>query len=296
MLYVHKLIPTADSDIRGDFFTVQEISGTIFQNSTSYGDGASVSLSSSFASFEECNWSNMAVQNNGAAVCVRYHSGASLQSCTITNSFSQTGYGGGIYVGISSNIVLINTTLAKNMAPSGGALALTTESTAHIDKCNIYSNIALIGAGIFTEYSVKLSILDSAIYDNAASVGGGIYCSDTKLNITSCSIMQNNATQNDPNVDCSTSPPGTSCFVTGDTAWVQSCGRDDVGSSTIPTDFPMLAIIGIALGGAALILCAISVAFCVSWRKNLVHQFKKEEMWNKMKKEEDLELLADYDE
>lgn len=70
-----------------------------------------------------------------------------------------------------------------------------------------------------------------------------------------------------------------------------------VSSGSNESTFPIIAMIGIGLGGAALIMFGISIAVCVSWRRKTYHGVKREEFLEKFQtdKGEDLELLADYD-
>lgn len=62
---------------------------------------------------------------------------------------------------------------------------------------------------------------------------------------------------------------------------------------------PLIAIIGIVLGGVGLVVCIITLAFCISWKreKNQVDSRNKG-FWKNVPtspEEEDAELVNDYD-
>jgi Right handed beta helix region len=106
----------------------------------------------------------------------------SLSGVVVTNNFSTTGAGGGIFVA-SKNAVLniTDSTISQNtsgLGMSGGGIRIDGAATLNIARTTISGNVAqLRGGGIYFNNGGSLLVSDSTISGNIAQTkdGGGVY-------------------------------------------------------------------------------------------------------------------------
>jgi len=108
--------------------------------------------------------------------------------------------GGGIGIGsdTSGTMTLTNVTLARNTAPDGGGLQ-AYNTWVELDNCTVTDNQALGGpGGGISSASDSLSFMtlrNVTVAGNTAREGGGIQAWRTRLELDSCSITDNEATE-----------------------------------------------------------------------------------------------------
>lgn len=128
-----------------------------------------------------------------------------------------------------SDIVTWNSTFARNVADSGGAIAFVNgqNSAIMIGNCTISGNQALSGGGFYSDSRVALILTnDTTLTDNKAGDGGGIFCSSCKqVTIQSGAMLKFN----------SAAATGGACYFEGcsyvqlisaqlnDNRWVLAC-------------------------------------------------------------------------
>ena len=94
----------------------------------------------------------------------------------------ENGIGGGMYVGITSNLTLRNSKLLNNDgATQGGAIVAYSAGTIELDRVSVSENTAQSGAGIYTMCTAvcntDIRLLNGTAIDanKATGYGGGIY-------------------------------------------------------------------------------------------------------------------------
>jgi len=284
------------------FVKVYVYNSTFLNNAA--GAGGTFSGANSFGEFHDSYFNNSLSLVNGGTLQMTSQSGMRLYNCQFGDSLANGGYGGIIYLSGSSNAIISNTSMTGGSAYlAGGAISITEESNLLVDTCDFYSNTAFDGGAVYLEYSSRATIFRTNIYgNNALDAGGGFYCSESKLNITQSQVTENKDQQEngDPNVYCSQYPSGTECTLTGDDAnsFGECKGNVFSGNSDQEKEpFPIIAIIGIALGGAGLVLCCITLGVCYNWKRNQKHDGEGvglQKIKTKIEKD-DMELLQDYD-
>ena len=133
------------------------------------------------------------------------------------------------------------------------------------------------------------------IYDNVAKQdGGAFFCSDSKIWTNETKLYDNKDQKGDSTFFCSSFPSATFCAVYGMPDVSEKCGFVPQDDTIGPHDLPTFAIIGIGLGGTAVIICIVVGIVCLFWRKA-----KKEGgiAWKAIEEDKDdnNELLEDYD-
>src|SRR5207244_715785 len=91
--------------------------------------------------------------------------------------------GGGIYVGNSQGLILLDSEVSQNRAQvqsgygGGGGIFLYSGITSQIIRSVVSGNQSTRdGGGIYTDYQASITITDSAIvWNSAANSGGGLY-------------------------------------------------------------------------------------------------------------------------
>ncbi|KAF2072607.1 hypothetical protein CYY_006085, partial [Polysphondylium violaceum] len=120
-----------------------------------------------------------------------------LTSEFISNSVSASGgRGGAIYVD-ATNVDITASTFISNSASNGGqggAIYIGSGSTVLIANSEMDSNLATLGAAIFTNSS-RLSFSSDTFSNNNASVGGSdVYCSSSSIDFGNSSLKAPNST------------------------------------------------------------------------------------------------------
>ncbi|UCC22691.1 MAG: right-handed parallel beta-helix repeat-containing protein, partial [Planctomycetota bacterium] len=157
----------------------------------------------------------------GGVFCVQ--SSAMIDNCIISNnSMSEYAGGGGIECS-GSNMTIINSTIADNIAGWGGGIYAGGGSTTMIANCIISNNSSqgefAYGGGIIYGGGSH-TISNCAISSNNATWGGGIDCIESNPIITNCTITGNIAEDIGGGVVSTrdASPILANCIVWGNTA------------------------------------------------------------------------------
>lgn len=84
------------------------------------------------------------------------------------------GFGGGIYMGDSSTLVLNECVVSDNVAAvAGGGIYLNDSATLTLERSTVRNNTAIDGGGIFVGISGTLNTNNSTFNGNAATTGNG---------------------------------------------------------------------------------------------------------------------------
>jgi uncharacterized protein DUF4347/parallel beta helix pectate lyase-like protein len=108
------------------------------------------------------------------------------------NGNAIAGYGGGIYIGSSSDVTLENVTVSDGKAFDGGGI-MTSSSTFNISNSTVSSNTSEYGGGIYIASSVATLENVTASNNNASNHGGGIMIYDSTTSIKDSLIIENNS-------------------------------------------------------------------------------------------------------
>ena len=127
----------------------------------------------------ENNMFSSNIARYGGVVEFSFYGSGSIEfsNCTIYNNTAK--YGGGMYIGSYSSIVLNNCTINNNTASYGGGMYIISYNSIVLNNCYIYSNTAQVNGGgmwIFSLGGGSIKYINCTIYNNSAqSYGGGMY-------------------------------------------------------------------------------------------------------------------------
>jgi len=145
----------------------------IFNNSSSMGGGIAV-LSSSSPIIRDSEITGNKADESGGGIYIFSNSMPDFSNVNIEDNNAQI-MGGGIYVSRSTCIIR-DVDVINNDADFGSGMAISTSTSALVDRCNIKNNInALFGGGIYIEGSNAPEIRNSIIATNQAQQGAGVY-------------------------------------------------------------------------------------------------------------------------
>lgn len=101
------------------------------------------------------------------------------------------GFGGGIYIDITANLKIEDTTISKNKSNYGGGIY--SDGICSIDDSVIKDNNCQYGGGLYVgKYGILPALNNTAITGNTADSGAALYfLSDYDLNAVGCSFNQN---------------------------------------------------------------------------------------------------------
>ena len=144
-----------------------------------------------------------------------------LVYCKFEYAKSSGSNGGAIYCGESSDILIKNCLITKNIAHSGGGIGFFYSSPC-LDNVTIKGNTAEYGGGIYCNNSnpsfTNITITGNNSYGGDDSGGGGIYFYSSNPIITNVTIIENNA-NNGSGIYCKySSPILTNVSIIGNTA------------------------------------------------------------------------------
>jgi CSLREA domain-containing protein len=103
-----------------------------------------------------------------------------------------SGAGGGIYV-LAGNAALRDTTVARNVAQSGGGLYFNTSGSSTIEDSFISSNNGIGGGGGINNSAGTITVTRTTISSNLASAGAGIAMSDGSVQLASSTVADNSS-------------------------------------------------------------------------------------------------------
>jgi hypothetical protein len=170
-----------------------------------YGGGIFINPSSQVTIANSTIQNCTAAYDGGGIYTTSTYSGASITgtkviNCTALGDGNTDGNGGGIYVGLNSNIDLIGLQLSGNTAtPStyggngGGLYLYKTDPGTDVKSVAVYGNSAKNGGGIFS-YSSTVEYVNLTVADNSATNnGGGIAVYKTGHELVTASIFWGNS-------------------------------------------------------------------------------------------------------
>ncbi|MDP8226776.1 MAG: C25 family cysteine peptidase, partial [Candidatus Celaenobacter polaris] len=178
----------------GDLF----LDNTIFMNceSNEFSGGAAYLKDVSFIEvsgciFDECEV--LTVGEGGAmyftAVDTIMVKSSSFSHCVAVSS------GGGLYFNECQSVKIDSCAFGSNISQNGGALK-SNVSNLTISQTRIFSNEAIVGAGIYCGDDSFVSVDDCLFYENSSdgtnSKGGAFYINDSEVEIFNTTIANNN--------------------------------------------------------------------------------------------------------
>lgn len=144
----------------------------------------------------------------GGGIMVHYLASANILSNTIrqnrsSSSGSTSGFGGGLYISSSSNVLVEGNLIENNLAnPSGsgplgyGGGVYVYNSDAHLSRNFIISNTAALGGGAFIRSQKPVTLSNNLIVENDPQ-GGGVQVTEYySSNGTSRALLVNNTIAN----------------------------------------------------------------------------------------------------
>ncbi len=197
------------------------ISNCVISNNSAVTGGGLALYSAVSNTLSACVILNNTASQNGAGIYLETSTNSTISACIISNNQSQQGGGifstsspgsiftgcyicyntvtsaaGGIYLyqyndyDIITNCFIFNNTSPGN---AGGIwLYGNTANYIKISGCNVYSNSAQTGGGIYL-FSANYNIIsNNNIFNNTAANGGGIYLKNANNNTFSGCIISNN--------------------------------------------------------------------------------------------------------
>jgi len=269
---------------------------SIFTNNVANQEGGAVYIFLASTLYADNTTFTNSIAYNGGALSVDTNGGTRLTNCT----FSQNVAINGAAILVDQGGIFTNSTaFINNVAYGhGGAIYYTDEGWGSFNDIIIANNVAgTNGGALYVFTRSMLTFTNSTIINNyAMENGGGIFCSDSKIDLENVMVSNNriNTSSDANNFYCASYPAGTYCTIQGDAEYADNhCGFVPYTSST-PT-LPMIALIGIVLGGLGIVFCVIVIVGLIIWKRKAN---KDKQAWKQLKltKEgHDTELLEDYD-
>nr|NQU92321.1 T9SS type A sorting domain-containing protein [Bacteroidota bacterium] len=101
--------------------------------------------------------------------------------------------GGGIYINTDGTVDINSCTVSNNYSQYGGGVSISSSSTANIDNSSIINNNSTLrGGGIYAEGILNLT--NSTVSENSAHDGGGIWNGGSNTDIVNSTVTNNIAT------------------------------------------------------------------------------------------------------
>ena len=154
---------------------------TVEQGSAPGGGGlfldAEASATLDQSTFQFNTATSTTLYDGGGAILLGPNAVLSMSGGTLSNNHSSA-HGGAINAALSSSstVELSGTTVSHNTAAYGGGLAMSWTMPSILDGVDFQSNSALWeGGAIWSEFSDRVSIVDSTFaFNDAVTVGGGV--------------------------------------------------------------------------------------------------------------------------
>jgi len=138
---------------------------------------------------------NCLTSDNGGAGIRLLGSGARVEYCTISHNSTESGNGGGMYIGESGSPTIRECNISYNIVPtgaSGGGIYCTDGATPTISYCSITDNTAdEDGGGICCSGSDAVIDHCEIRQNDSDGAGGGIFCGFGSPIIRHCAITHN---------------------------------------------------------------------------------------------------------
>lgn len=158
-------------------------------------DGSGIYSEGTRLNMVDCTISNNYFEDEGSGDGTVHllNSLYSSLDCHFTRNHAQ--FGGAIFA-LQSQISILESSFVDNVAlNNGGALQISTDSKATIDRSRFHNNIGLIGGAFYSSSDSLTTISNSIITLNyAINRGGGLYLtSGTKVEIINSNVNYNDA-------------------------------------------------------------------------------------------------------
>ncbi|RBP51128.1 choice-of-anchor Q domain-containing protein [Arenicella xantha] len=132
-----------------------------------------------YSGYSELSLSDNNVANNhalvaGGAVYVANNGHATRLSNNLINLNSTDGYGGGMVVAASSDVVMTRDRIMSNAADQAGGLLIVSNSSVTLRDASVQSNSAINSSGGVSIDGSELTIERSTISENSSNVAAGI--------------------------------------------------------------------------------------------------------------------------
>jgi hypothetical protein len=113
---------------------------------------------------------------------------------SVAGSYSESGYGGGLYVLSSDNPVLEYNHIGNNTAESGGGMAINNSDVLFKSNVIHFNFSSMDGGGIYLYNDADGAFINHSITDNNSNNdGGGCYSNDCEPSFINCTIANNNS-------------------------------------------------------------------------------------------------------
>ncbi|MFH1861544.1 MAG: right-handed parallel beta-helix repeat-containing protein [bacterium] len=168
---------------------------TIGGNSTARDGGGICALNEDTLQINDCHiYSNTADWSGGGVYCT--NSSPDISNCLFAENTCE-GYGGGIGCWEQCHLMLTYSLFVDNMAFIGGGVQCFDSTSAVIENCGFYGNVAQgtyssSGGGVSCLENCNLEISNCVLQDNNCWWrGGGIDCETSPATIRNCAIVRN---------------------------------------------------------------------------------------------------------
>lgn len=166
--------------------TISNNRGGIYANSASLGDG--------FVRVHESTIADNQTSRQGGGISVTYSVDLEIIDSEILGNSAS--FGGGVYVGVGSTLLLQQSSLTGNWSTGrGGGVAISQNSSAMIQDSVINESMAYgHGGGLFVGLGSSLALIAANVSDNFSyGQGGGVYAGSGAT--VDASIISGNSTQ-----------------------------------------------------------------------------------------------------
>ncbi|NQV15930.1 right-handed parallel beta-helix repeat-containing protein, partial [bacterium] len=184
----------ASSSGGGAYITASEVAfnNTNIISNNSAGDGGAISAQNSNLLMDSCLVElNSTITGNGLGAFLSNTTGIVKHSTFSSNQVTETGYGGALYLTISSPSLEDNIFI-NNIAGEGGAICLDNSSPIVMNNVFAYNSCEGWGGAIKMNGGSSPQITNNTIFANTAGTsGGGIYASYANNTITNNIIFGN---------------------------------------------------------------------------------------------------------
>ncbi|HUT31120.1 MAG TPA: right-handed parallel beta-helix repeat-containing protein [Sedimentisphaerales bacterium] len=210
------------------------------------GGGAYCDVNSA-AVFKRCSFNENSAGWGGGIFYHHVNAASEVNDCNLADNLAQ--YGAGVFFDANSSAVVFGSSFWRNDANAdGGAICVVDANDVSIIDCNLFSNTAYRGAGLYCESAITVTISRCDIrYNKAPNVavvdpndpndpnasivgqGGGIWCWATPALISDCVLTHNVANTSGGGIYLSGGPDSPyifNCLIINNQA-----GRDGGGIS-----------------------------------------------------------------
>ena len=186
-----------------------EINNTKFIENTADINGGAIYINKGDSNITGCEFT----KNGSQAIFINHNSnGTTTISNTLFTENYSNNFGGGIYLGKNSKLIVNGSTFKNNQAPYGAGIASagtgnvnTKLTNIKVDSSSFTDNLSLMGAGIFTAFPTEITNStfaknkadvhpqDDKTNPHSSGVGGAIEVMDNNTTIKASTFEENYA-------------------------------------------------------------------------------------------------------